>query len=353
MRILVIGNSKAAGHLSGFLSKDEDLLVFSTLENTGANFIDIKPDDVFELKEFALANEINLTIVADLKLQELDFLNVFNENGLTILTPDLEALKISSSKSFAKKFIYKNKIQTPKFAFFEKPNLAIDYVKEGAFPIVIKPDGHNITEAPFIAETYTGAKKYIEKLFQNDNKKVLIEDYVFGKEVSVYVISDGFSPFVIDSLLGFENRLFVKGILDDNMLQKIYDDIILPTISSLAREGCEYVGILGFDIIISPDNVPNLIEYNSFFKDLDCEIMLEGTNENWPKMFTDAIVGTLRDNFPDPFSIKKNEEYFGSFLSGDEIVTFCARTFGRLKEYILEDGFNKNELNEALKLWKL
>ena len=68
MRILVIGNSKSAEILTNFLSENKDLLVFTTKEGTDGNFIDINPKDVEELKEFALANEINLSIVADIFL---------------------------------------------------------------------------------------------------------------------------------------------------------------------------------------------------------------------------------------------------------------------------------------------
>ena len=66
MRILVIGNSKSAEILTNFLSENKDLLVFTTKEGTDGNFIDINPKDVEELKEFALANEINLSIAADI-----------------------------------------------------------------------------------------------------------------------------------------------------------------------------------------------------------------------------------------------------------------------------------------------
>ena len=68
MRILVIGNSKSAEILTNFLSENKDLLVFTTKEGTDGNFIDINPKDVEELKEFALANEINLSIAADIDL---------------------------------------------------------------------------------------------------------------------------------------------------------------------------------------------------------------------------------------------------------------------------------------------
>ena len=88
MRILVIGNSKSAEILTNFLSENKDLLVFTTKEGTDGNFIDINPKDVEELKEFALANEINLSIAADIFLSDIDYFSVFGENNLAVLAPE-------------------------------------------------------------------------------------------------------------------------------------------------------------------------------------------------------------------------------------------------------------------------
>lgn len=357
MRILVIGNSKSAEILTNFLSENKDLLVFTTKEGTDGNFIDINPKDVEELKEFALANEINLTIAADIFLSDIDYFSVFGESNLAVLAPDYDAAKIASLKSYGKKFIYKNKIKTPKFAFFEKLNLALDYIRSAEYPLVIKPDGHCETETAYIAETFGAAKKQVEKLFQNDNKKILIEEYIYGKEMSIYVLSDGFRPIVLDAFYTYRNELAVKTFLKDELKEKIYNEIIFPTISSLAEDGLEYTGILGFDIILTPDGEPYLIEYNSFFKDLDIEAVLRGVDEDWVKLFMDAIVGTLADNFETPFSISRKDEYYGAFRFEDktenEIITQSARTLSLLKTKLLEEGLNREDLKDAERLWNL
>lgn len=355
MRILTIGNSKNIEILTNFLSENKDFLVFTTSEHTDANFVDIRPENIEELKDFALANEINLTIAAGDSLPDIDYLKEFGESGLTVLSPDKEALKIASSKSFGKKFIYKNKIKTPKFAFFEKSNLAIEYVKTAEFPLVIKPDGHSETETAYIAETFSAAKKQIERLFQRGNSKVLIEEYIYGKEVSIYALSDGFNPIIAGITANFQNEIsFLNpSFIDKVTEEKIYNEIIFPTISALAREENEYTGVLGFDIIITPKKEVYLIEYNSFFKDIDTEIILKGTDENWAKLFMDTIVGTLQDNFETPFSIQKNEEYFGAFRLQNDIISDSARTLGSLKNKLLAEGLSEELLLEAEKMWRL
>lgn len=365
MRLLIIGNSGAAQILTNFLSKDENRLVFTTKEGIGGNFVNISPYDIEELKEFALANEINLTIVADNALFEEKYASslnsVFNENGLAIFIPDFEALKITTSKSFCKKFIYKNKVPTPKFAFFDKSPQAIEYVKNlGTYPLVIKPDTHSETETAYIAETFSAAKRQIEKLFQRDNKKVLIEEYIYGKEVSAYALSDGFNPIIVDFCLNYRNDISVKGALNKELEEKIYKEIILPVISSLASSETEYVGLMGFDVIVTPENKVFLLECNPFFKDIDTEIMLQGTEEDWTKLFMDAITGALTSNFETPFSIKKSDGFFGAarlqnseMPAGEEIITAEARTVNMLKAKLLEEGMDKKELLEAENFWKI
>jgi len=352
MRILVIGNDKSSEILTNYLAQNKDNLIFCTKEETDGNFINTAPEDIEGLKEFALANEINLTIVSDVSLFEIDYLTLFNENGLTIFAPDKDAQKIAASKSAGKKFMYKNKIKTPRFAFFEKSNLALEHIKNAKFPVVIKPDTHSPLQAPFIAETYAAAKNKIDELFLCDNKKVLIEEYTDGAEVSFYVLSDGFNPVVIDFVKTYREELFIKGAsLDKNLQEKIYNEIIFPTISSLAEDGNEYTGVLGFDIIITPEGEPNLIEYNSFFKDYDIEIMLEGTDVFWPGLLTDAIVGTLHDKFEGPFSIQKDDKYRGAFPLDNEIITDEARTLNLLYDKLVEEGLSEKTLMEAKKSW--
>ncbi len=353
MQILVIGNSKSTEILTNFLSEDPSHIVFTTKNGTNGNFINIDAKDVAELKEFALANEIGLSIVADVFLSDIDYSSVFSENNLALLFPDFDSLKIVSSKTAGKKFIYKNKIKTPKFAFFEKLNLAVDYIRNTEYPIVIKPDKHCETQTAYIAETFGAAKRQIEKLLESDNKKILIEEYVYGKELNFYVLSDGFRPIIIDGIQNFRNEISIKNFIDKKLKEKIYDEIIFPTISALANEGTEYTGILGFDIIITPENEIYLIEYNSFFKDLDTEMILKGTDENWLKLFMDVLIGTLTDDFDTPFSFKNKDEYYGAFILDDEIITQSARTFNLLKEKLLEEGLNENDLKEAQRVWNL
>jgi len=121
MRILIIGQNHAAKAFANLLSEDKNNIIFANFKDTEANFVDISMGDVEEFKEFALANEINLTILCDIGAIEggANFEAVFNEAGLSIFAPDKGAVKLSSSKGFAKKFMYRNRFKTPQFQIFD------------------------------------------------------------------------------------------------------------------------------------------------------------------------------------------------------------------------------------------
>lgn len=344
MRILIIGNSHAARVFSNLLCENNndniDNIVFTTLNNTKANFVDIDFLDVSELKEFALANEINLTVLTDCESIEADFVEEFNSAGLTIFAPEKAAGRICFSKSFAKKFMYRNKIKTPKFQIFDKLQLAVDYARAAKFPIVIKPDENSNLYGATVCETFLSAEKTIGSFSQMGVKTFVIEDYVCGKEFSLYVITDGFNSFLLDFVSTKLNRFAYLDpvFLDKNLKTKIMEQVVNPTIESLARSGNNYIGILGIDLILDRfDNVYTL-EYNPFFEDLDVELFTNGINEAWQNLFETALSGTLVDEFTE---IKKNGGNFICAILNDEatqnIRCTSGRTLNEARENLLED----------------
>ena len=135
MKILIVGSGAKEYTIAKLVSQYENTdLVFVAPGNDAiaefSNCIDIKADDVDNLLEFAKANEIDITIAASEKAIENGIADVFNEAGLMIFAPTKEAAKITSSKSIAKKFMYKTKIPTPKFGIFDRENIAVDYERK-------------------------------------------------------------------------------------------------------------------------------------------------------------------------------------------------------------------------------
>ena len=129
--ILIVGNSAKESALAKLLS--EEFNVFVAPGNDGmkefATVVDIRESSIIELLNFALENDIFFTIASSETAIKSDIFNMFNDNGLMIFAPTTEAAQFATSRATAKKMFYKLRLPTPRFAVYEKKNLAIDYLK--------------------------------------------------------------------------------------------------------------------------------------------------------------------------------------------------------------------------------
>lgn len=335
MRVLVIGNSHTASVFAECLCANKENLVFTTAKNTSANYVDILPSDVSELKDFALANELNMAIVTDIELMRCDFVKEFHEANLTIFAPDPDALKIVSERSFGKKFMYKNKIQTPKFGVFDKAQLAVEYARASNYPIVIKSDEPTTVWPDTTCKTFAKAAIAIEKLFDEGTKKIVIQSFVEGREFSYYVLTDGYNIMPLDSVATLDNKYAYldANFVDADLQKKIAENIIRPVISALERFNTGYVGILGIDFILTDRNELYALEFRPFFNDLDVELFAFAVEDDWLTLFNSAIVGSLLDDFS---QIKKSERCYITAKTDEGYITEEGSTLNQAREKLAE-----------------
>jgi phosphoribosylamine-glycine ligase len=339
MRILIIGNTHCAKVFANYLADSDTDLVFTTIEGCDANYVDIAHYDIEELKEFALANEINLTILCDEKAVAEDFVKVFNDNNLAVIGPDMNSARIAMSKAYAKKFMYRNKIPTPKFGVFDKIQSAVEYARAQTFPLVVKAESHwgQNFEAK-ICETFARAKKAIETFFEFGVKNVVIENFIEGREFSLYIVTDGYNVVPVDYCAVYKNKFACIGanFINESIKEKAMQKAVIPTVAALGRMKEHYIGILGFDFILDKKDNLYLLEYNTFFKDLDAELFLASLQENLPEILNCAIVGTLIDNFKCMTCANMN---FMALKGMREYLTVYGRTLNEAKERLLEEEF--------------
>lgn len=348
MRILLIGENQAAAAFYEYFKKDDTNIVFNSKD------IENLKEDAGEIKDFALANEIDLVVLFDEALILSDIVSELTESGLSVLAPFGEVVKIFSSKSWAKKFIYRNKILTPKFQIFEKAQTAIDYIRQNRLPVAIKPDCHSAISTR-LTETFGAAKAAVEEFFATGAKKVIVEEYIWGKEFSVYALLDGFNPVVLADVKTYQNSIaeLDADFLTLELKSKIYNDIIIPITSTLVREYGEYTGILGFDFILAKDKI-YLLECNPMFKDLDAKMIVEGTKENWGEVFNSAFEGTMVEKFPCPKLKDKFAFSYQGYVEGKKAVyTAFGRTLNEAKTMLFEECECEKEFLEAQKVWKM
>lgn len=356
MNILIIGSGAKEHSMAKLFSEYENVSsIFVAPGNHAisefATCIDINAEDTESLLDFARANNIDMTIASSEKAIMNDIADRFNEAGMMIFAPSCESARITSSKSVSKKFMYKTKIPTPKFGIFDRESMAVDYIRKAKYPLIVKTDGHMHGENVYVCDSFTIAKRIIGDLFDNQHKKVLIEDLVQGQEFSYYVITDGYNAMPVSSVVPYKHVLEGNGgaitsglgayapfyMIDRALEGRIFKEIIYPALDELGRNGNQYVGILGVDIIMDRNGKLNVLEFNPFFKEPDAQCVLSLLDENFVDMMRASVVGSLVDEFKE---IKHKSSYalsvvlnagsytdsgkYGSLISGiDEACEYC------------------------------
>ena len=347
MRILILGNDYCTKEFYGLFSKDKKNIVFAT-NSSLQNYVDLSCTK--DILDFCEANEINFVLITDIDLINQGLQEAITSIGISAFAPSIDAIAICSSKSYAKKFMYKNKIKTPKFFIAEKPQLALDYFKNATTPQAIKPDYNSYQECPCFCETYSNAQKTINNLFVSGNERIILEDYIEGKNISFWVLSNGYSVKIIGTSAKYQNNiaLFEPDFITDELKEKIYDEIIMPAISALSNQDEEYIGILGFDLILDYNNQVHLIGFNHFFDDINVDFYLKGFNVDWAQVFDSTLVGDVFQKH----EIKPKDEYMLTIRQNEKIHFISAKTKNNLERYLQELDFDLKEYYEAKKIWK-
>ena len=307
-KILIIGNGAKEYALAKKLSEKHDISVTPAGEmlKEFAQCLDIREDNTSELLEFVMENGIDLTIPLSAKALASDVVSIFNNNNQQIFAPCKEAANLIFDKAYAKKVLYKLRIPTPKFGIFEKQNMVLDYIKNLKAPFVLKTNDSN---SAAVFTSYQTAKKLLDVSFIEKNKRIIIEDYVYGTPFSFYTITDGYKVLPIGSSITYKHALEGDGgQLTSGMgacapnyklsLENIYylmDNVIYPTLDYLEIGGTPYLGVLGVNGILTDDGKISILGWHSFMQDCDAAAVLEVLDEDLYELIEACIIGSFSD----------------------------------------------------------
>lgn len=314
-KVLIVGASAGEYTLAKKMSESDEISeVFVAPGNDAmkefCNVVDIRENSIQELLEFALENAIDLTIASSEEAIKNDIASIFQQNNQMIFAPAKESANICLYKSAGKKFMYRNRIPCSKFGIFDKPSMAIEYVKKSNMPIVIKTD-EAIEKGILVCNNVSMAKNFIENLFDNGENKVVIEDYVPGHGFSFYVITDGYHALPLGSVATYKYELEGNGgflgtgigaftpdyKVSKQVERKILQQIIYPALNTLSREQTPYIGILGVDLVIDDSEQIFTLKFNSFLRIPDCQGILSLLNENLYNLFQACVIGSFADDY--------------------------------------------------------
>lgn len=279
--------------------------------------INIPLDNIDEIFNFALTNSIDLTIVGPENPLELGIVNLFQKNDLPIFGPTKEAVKLETSKSFAKNLMAKYNIPTAEYHIFNNYEDSIHYGENCNFPIVIKFSGLAFGKGVVICndkETYddTCTKFLKEKIYGDGD--IVVEEFLDGEEFSYISLAHGteFSPFATarDYKRIYDNDLGPNtggmGMVSPHPSLTSTDikqanQITFDILSALSKENITYLGFLYAGLISTKDGV-KVIEFNARMGDPEGELLFN-------KMDNDLLLEILNCLNNKPFSIINDDLY--------------------------------------------
>jgi phosphoribosylamine---glycine ligase len=301
MRILVVGTGgREHAICRAFRNSKKPTEIFCASGNAGigelATCVDIKPDEIIKLADFAADNKIDVTFVGGETPLALGIVDEFETRNLKIVGANRQAARLEASKAFAKDFMFRHKIPTALYAVADTADKAIEILESGDFgaensPVVVKADGLAAGKGVVVAANRSEAVEAIRNLENTVGReavsKILLEECLFGREVSLLLFADGknfaLMPPARDHKRIGENDTgantggmgVVTGasLLSAEQTAQITETIIKPTLKGAKDEGFEFRGILFLGLMMT-ESGPKVLEYNVRFGDPETQAIL-------------------------------------------------------------------------------
>ena len=347
MKILILGSGGREYSIARAIkNEEENHELFFQPENgaTEALGTNLNIKDYNELAAFAKANEIELTIVGPEAPLVDGVVDIFKAQGLTIFGPSKEAAQLEGSKVYMKNFLAKYNIPTAAYIESDSIEELYKFTDTLSAPIVVKADGLCGGKGVIIAQSHDEAKKAIGEMlsgksFGDAGKKVIVEEFLDGFELSMFAICDGEDYILLQAAqdhkrvgdgdtgpnTGGMGAYAPTPLVDEELYQKVRERIIRPTLDGMKKEGAPFEGVLFIGIMVV-NGEPITLEFNVRFGDPECEILMPLMTSSVSDMFYKAATNRLSDiqvEFSDQYAVgvvMASENYPYSSSTPAEII---------------------------------
>jgi len=323
MNLLILGSGGREHALAWKLAQSKKIdKIFIGPGNAGTSSagtnLKLDPGNFPEVKNAVLENKIDIVIVgpeAPLVEGIHDFfLNDTSLKSIPVIGPDKSAARMEGSKDFAKEFLIRHNIPTAAYKSFDKSSLkeVPVFLKTLTPPYVIKADGLAAGKGVLIIDNINEAEKEVKDILNGKfgiaGQKVVIEQFLKGIELSVFVITDGISYKMLPEAKDYkrigvgDTGLNTGGMgavspvpfADSCFMKKVMDRVVEPTMKGLISDKIEYKGFLFFGLI-SVNGDPYVIEYNARLGDPETEVIIPRIKSD----FFDLIEGVAKGDLAD------------------------------------------------------
>lgn len=354
MNVLLLGSGGREHALADSICKSMKLGAFyiapgnAGTARLGEN-VDLNISDNSVVIDFILEKKINLVVVGPEDPLVNGIYDAIKDDSRTaqvaVFGPSKAAAQLEGSKSFAKEFMQRHQIPTASYLKITNENIqeGIQFLESLQAPYVLKADGLAAGKGVIIPETLEEAKAGLSEMlggqFGAASAEVVIEEYMPGKELSVFVLTDGNSYKILPTAQDYKRigegntgpNTGGMGCIspvphaDEAFMKTVENEVVIPTVEGLKKDGLAYHGVIYCGLMRVGDQA-KVVEYNVRFGDPECELLL-------PRMKSDFLMlcKSIDEGSLDQYNLQMSENaaatvilasggYPGSYPKGKEII---------------------------------
>ena len=318
MKVLIVGSGGREHAIAYACSKSPQVdKIYCAPGNAGigqiAECVNIGAMEFDKLVAFAKENAIDLTVIGMDDPLVGGVVDVFEAEGLRVFGPRKNAAILEGSKAFSKDLMKKYNIPTATYETFNNPEDAMKYLETAELPIVLKADGLALGKGVLICNTREEAMEgvktlMLDKQFGSAGDRIVIEEFMTGREVSVLSFVDGNTIKIMSSaqdhkrakdgdqglntggMGNFSPSPFYTAEVDEFCQKYVYQ----ATVDAMKAEGRDFKGVIFFGLMLTPKG-PKVLEYNARFGDPEAQVVLPRLKNDIIDVFNACIDGTLSE----------------------------------------------------------
>jgi len=319
MKVLVVGGGGREHALAWKIAQSpyvSSVLVApgnaGTDQETGISNLAISADDIDGLLEYALHQQIDLTVIGPEAPLVAGIVDRFSDSGLRCFGPSAAAARLEGSKTFSKEFMNRHEIPTAGYEAFEELEPALEFIREKGAPLVVKADGLAAGKGVIVAQTLTEAEQAVRNMLQKGafgqaGRRIIVEEFLAGEEASIIALVDGIH--ILPLATSQDHKARDEGdtgpntggmgayspapVITSDISERIMGEIMRPTVDGMRADDCPYVGFLYAGVIIAPDGSPKVLEFNCRFGDPETQPVLFRLRSDMTELINAALDGRL------------------------------------------------------------